>query len=85
MSFRGLWIDAELLTDPRFSRNEMLLLAYMLSLPTFHASDEHMARTLGLSHGSIRNLLTSLRQKGCISGHGPTRKPIKPAKPHVIR
>jgi predicted DNA-binding transcriptional regulator len=81
-AFKGLWIDAALLTDPRFTRNEMLVYAYMLSLgENFHASDLHMARVLGLSHGCIRNTVARLRSMGLVKGVKMTRKPVAYTKP----
>jgi predicted DNA-binding transcriptional regulator len=76
-AFKGIWIDAALLVDRRLTRNEMIVYAYMLSLGArFHASDLHMAKVLGLSHGSIRNIVAKLRKLGMVAGENMKRKPV---------
>ena len=74
--FEGVWIGAEMLRDRRFSKTELLVYSYMCSFRLkFHASDAHMAKTLGTTEQTIRNTVTKLRKKGFICGHNQTRRP----------
>lgn len=62
-AFKGVFIPALILRDPRLSAKEKILLAYVKGLPRFFASNGHLAETLGWPKKTVANLLTSLKVK----------------------
>ena len=75
--FTGLWIEKQVLSDPRFRGHEMIVYAYMSNLgDRFAASDRHIAKQLGMSPKTVRNTMAKLRAKGFVAGTWYTRKPV---------
>jgi hypothetical protein len=79
-AFKGVWIDASLLTDPRLSHTERIVYAYMIGLPRFHASDAHMAKVLGMSPKTVAHAIVALRKHGLVAGRGNTRQPVRTSR-----
>ena len=67
--FKGIWVDASLISDTRLTLSEKLLLAFTRSFKKrCYAGDAHIAKRLGISPKTVANCLTSLRKRGIIKG-----------------
>lgn len=68
--FTGYWMPVELIEDERLNWTERALLAeiHALSKRTgiCHASNAHLAKHLGISAGSVANMITKLRGFGYV-------------------
>lgn len=67
--FKGVWIPKEIWLDRNLSGTEKMLFAAIDSLAEngeCFATNEHLARFLGLSRRTISKLISSLKDKGYV-------------------
>ena len=67
-AFKGIWIPADLLKRQDLTPNEKFVLGYCASFEKCFASDRHIAESIGMNEGTLRNILTGLRKKGIVNG-----------------
>lgn len=82
MAFEFVLIPAEISERVDLNGNEKLVLSFVLGFSgKFRASNEYVGKCVGLSAGSVANIMSKLRKKGLMQGRRADRSPSSSGEP----